>query len=148
MTIGKRKKNSRQRASHTHGWGSMKKHRGSGHKGGVGKAGTGKRADSKKPSIWKLQYFGRKGFIPHAKNKEKTAAVNIADIEEHLPKLIKENTAKEENGKYSIDLGKNGYNKLLGKGKVTKKMVIKVASASAGAIEAVRNAGGEVLLEK
>lgn len=146
MTIGKRKKNSRQRASHTHGWGSMKKHRGSGHKGGVGKAGTGKRADSKKPSIWKERYFGRHGFTSHAKKKTKT--INIADIEEQIPNLIKENAAKEESGKYSVDLGKKGYNKLLGKGKATKKMVIKVASASAGAIEAVRNAGGEVLLGK
>ncbi|MBI2574656.1 uL15 family ribosomal protein [Candidatus Woesearchaeota archaeon] len=145
MTAGKRKKNSRQRASHTHGWGSMKKHRGSGHKGGAGKSGTGKRADSKKPSIWKQKnYFGKRGFNTRA---IKISAVNIADLEEQLPTLIKENAAKEDNGKYLIELRKKGYNKLLGRGKATKKMVIKVASASAGAIETVRNAGGEVLLQ-
>ena len=146
MTINKRKKNSRQRASHTHGWGSMKKHRGSGHKGGAGMAGTGKRADSKKPSIWKLPYFGKKGFHTHGKTIIKAA--NISFIEEHMPALIRENAAKEENGKYLIDLRKKGYTKLLGKGKATKKMVIKVASASASAIETIKEAGGEVLLEK
>jgi len=145
MTINNRKKNSRQRASHTHGWGSMKKHRGSGHKGGVGKSGTGKRADSKKPSIWKQKhYFGKRGFNTLA---IKMVAINIVDVEEQLPTLIRENAAKEDNGTYSIELGKKGYNKLLGRGRATKKMVIKVASASASAIETVRAAGGEVLLE-
>ena len=57
MTVNKRKKNSRQRGSHTHGWGAMKKHRGAGNRGGRGAAGSGKRADSKKPSIWTGPYF-------------------------------------------------------------------------------------------
>ena len=64
MTVNKRSKNTRQRGHTTHGWGSMKKHRGKGHQGGAGMAGSGKRADSKKPSIWKdKRYFGKFGFI-------------------------------------------------------------------------------------
>ena len=39
------------RGSHTHGYGSKKKHRGAGSRGGRGMAGSGKRADQKKPSI-------------------------------------------------------------------------------------------------
>ena len=39
-----RKKNTRQRGSHTHGWGAKKKHRGAGNRGGRGNAGSGPRA--------------------------------------------------------------------------------------------------------
>ena len=64
MTVNKRKKFSRYRASMTHGKGSKKKRRGSGNTGGVGKAGSGKRSDNKKPSHWKeKRYFGKYGFI-------------------------------------------------------------------------------------
>ena len=62
MTVNKRKKNSRQRGSQTHGWGAKKKHRSFGNRGGKGMAGSGKRADSKKPSLWKERYFGKIGF--------------------------------------------------------------------------------------
>ena len=47
MTVNKRKKFSRYRGSMTHGCGSKKKRRGSGHRGGKGMAGTGKRSDKK-----------------------------------------------------------------------------------------------------
>ncbi|MBI3034513.1 uL15 family ribosomal protein [Candidatus Woesearchaeota archaeon] len=142
MTVNRRKKSSRMRGSHTHGWGSMKKHRGSGHKGGSGMAGTGKRADSKKPSIWKKDYFGRGGFRTH--NKPEVVPVNVSYVEQHLEKF----NAKEEGGKYIIDLNQAGYNKLLGTGKVTRKMVITVESASARAAESVKAAGGEVIAQK
>jgi large subunit ribosomal protein L15 len=59
----KRSKQSRNRGSHTHGGGSMKKRRGAGSRGGKGKAGSGKRGDAKKPMYWKdKNYFGKKGF--------------------------------------------------------------------------------------
>jgi len=66
MSINKRTKRSRQRGSHTHGWGAKKKHRGAGNRGGRGMAGTGKRADQKKPTIMNLygnEYFGKRGFL-------------------------------------------------------------------------------------
>ncbi|MBI3052228.1 uL15 family ribosomal protein [Candidatus Woesearchaeota archaeon] len=144
MTANRRKKSSRHRGSHTHGWGSMKKHRGAGHHGGAGMAGTGKRADSKKPSVWKLDYFGRRGFSPPGARDVR--AVNISYIEEHLPFFVGKGAAVEESGKYLIDLGKAGYSKLLGKGRLRSKMVIKVKSASRSAVESVKESGGEVQL--
>ena len=81
MVINKRKKNSRQRGSWTHGWGEKKKHRGAGHRGGRGRAGTGKKGDAKKPSVWKnTKYFGKFGF--KKKNvKEAIKPINLRDIE-------------------------------------------------------------------
>ena len=145
MTINKRKKNTRQRGSKTHGWGAKKKHRGKGHQGGAGMAGTGKRADSKKPSIWKERYFGKYGFISKTP-KVKINAVNISFIEQHIDKFLSNNLIAKENEFYLVELEKLGFNKLLGDGTVSMKFKIKTPYASKTAIEKVKTAGGEVLV--
>ena len=144
MTINKRKKNDRQRGSKTHGWGAKKKHRGQGNRGGRGMAGTGKRADSKKPSIWKTDYFGKHGFVSKTP-KLKINPVNINFIEQHLDRFISNGLIRKEDGFYSVELEKLGYNKLLGDGKVSVKFKIKTPFASKTAVEKVKEAGGEII---
>ena len=144
MTINKRKKNTRQRGHKTHGWGAKKKHRGQGNRGGRGMAGTGKRADSKKPSIWKEDYFGKHGFVSKTP-KVKINAVNISYLEEHLNNYLSSDLIKQENGFYYVELEKLGFNKLLGDGKVSMKFKIKAPYASKTAVEKVKEAGGEVI---
>ena len=147
MVVNKRKKFSRQRASHTHGWGSKKKHRGAGSRGGRGLAGTGKRGDAMKPSHWKkIKYFGKYGFKKKGV-KENINCININYIEENLDKLLAKKMIVKEDNVYSVDLKKLGYNKLLGTGKVINKFKIDVKYASSKAIEKVKQAGGEVVLE-
>ena len=143
MTVNKRKKNDRQRGSKTHGWGAKKKHRGQGNRGGRGMAGTGKRADSKKPSIWKTDYFGKHGFVSKTP-KVKINAININFLEQRIGKFLSNNTIKKEHDLYVVDLEKLGYNKLLGDGRISTKLKIKTPYASQKAIEKVREAGGEV----
>ena len=142
MTVNKRKKNSRQRGSWTHGWGEKKKHRGAGNRGGRGMAGTGKRGDAKKPSIWKTRYFGKFGFVNH--QKEKIVSQNIGYIESQVEKLAAQKLISKEGDHYIIDSKKLGFNKLLGKGKITKKFKIDVPYASKKAIAVVEKAGGKV----
>ena len=143
MTVNKRKKFSRYRASMTHGKGSKKKRRGSGNIGGVGKAGSGKRSDSKKPSNWKeKRYFGKYGFV--SKRKKNINAINIGYIDANLNRLV--DTVKQENGFYSIDLEKLGFNKLLSNGRASNKYRITVQNASKKAIEKIKASGGEVVL--
>lgn len=143
MAVNKRSKNSRQRGSHTHGWGSKKKHRGAGHRGGRGNAGTGKRADQNKPSIWKnKKYFGRYGFT--SVNRKNVKAINMVMLESMLPKWISLKLIKGDNDTLTIDLKKFGFTKLLSNGKVTKKLTITVDAASAKAVEKVQAAGGSV----
>ena len=145
MTVNKRKKNTRQRGSMTHGWGAKKKHRGQGHRGGRGMAGTGKRSDAKKPSIWKnVDYFGKHGFISKTP-KVKINPVNINFIEQHIDKYISNKLITKENEFYSIDLEKLGFNKLLGDGRISAKLRIKTPYASRTAIEKIKEAGGEVI---
>ena len=147
MVVNRRKKFSRQRSSHTHGWGSKKKHRGAGNRGGRGMAGTGKRADSIKTLIWKdKKYFGKYGFKPKG-IKEKIRAININDINEMLGKFLANKLIVKEGDCYVIDLKKLGYNKLLGAGKAVNKFKINVKYASGNAIEKIKKIGGEVVLE-
>jgi len=144
MTYKKRKKNKRLRGSKTHGWGSMKKHRGTGNRGGKGRAGSGKRADSKKASININEYFGKEGFIK--KNPRIIKAVNIEWIDQKLNMLLAGKLAEEKGGVYHIDLRKLGFDKLLGTGRVTKKFRINADYASSKVVEKIKNAGGEVIL--
>lgn len=144
MTTRKRKKNVKQRGSHTHGWGAKKKHRGKGNKGGAGMAGTGKRGDAKKPSIWKNKYFGKKGF--KSKNFKDQKTINICELDQKIDKLVKQNKIEQKGDTYNIDLSKLGIDKLLSKGKATKKMNITTDSATEKAITKVKEAGGQVNL--
>ena len=147
MVVWKRKKNTRQRGSHTHGWGSKKKHRGSGNKGGKGMAGTGKRSDSKKPSIWKERYFGKFGFKKKGEIED-IRPVNLVYIEENLDSLLEKKLAAKEGDSYAVDIEKLGCNKLLGTGKITKKFKITAKYASQNVIDKIKEKGGEVIAKE
>ncbi len=145
MVTRKRGKQSRYRGSHTHGFGSMKKHRGSGNKGGKGNAGSGKRADSKKPSFWKdKKYFGKYGFFPI--QRKLISCVNFNELQLQLADLVEGKKATVVNHVYTINLTELGYDKLLATGKIGHKLHITVELASAKAIEKVKAAGGDVTL--
>lgn len=142
MSKFKRKKVEKQRGSKTHGWGSMKKHRGAGNRGGRGLAGTGKRAGHKKQLIQKLykaSYFGKRGF--KSKSRTRIKAVNI----DYLEKLLSRGKLKEEKGKIDINLEDLGYNKLLSNGEPTKKYNITTESISKKAKEKIEKAGGTIV---
>lgn len=143
MSINKRKKNSRQRGSTTHGWGAMKKHRGAGNRGGRGMAGSGKRGDAIKPSLWGKRYFGKSGF--KKKNiGEKVNAISIGYLEGKLNFFLDKKLISKEGDSYIVDMGKMGFNKLLSQGKVLNKFKIKVDCASKKAVEKIKSGGGVV----
>ncbi len=137
MKIKRRKKSRRQQGSQTHGRGAKERTRGSGSRGGKGMAGTGKRADHRKSYILNIygnDYFGGDKTLRRGKPHPKLSVINIGDVQTRLAAL------KSENG--IIDL--SSY-KILGTGKVTAKLKIKAAAASASAIDKVKQAGGEII---
>ncbi|RLG12335.1 hypothetical protein DRN73_02820 [Candidatus Pacearchaeota archaeon] len=141
----KRKKSTRQngRGMGTHGSGARKNKRKSGNKGGIGMSGSGKRADHKKTLITKLYgnaYFGKQGVTSRGTKRDKRKRINLQDIELNLEKYGK----KKAEG-FEIDL--KDY-KILGKGEVKNKLVIKAKEASQSAIKKVKEAGGEILIIK
>jgi len=146
MSLNKRKKSIKFRGHHTHGYGSKKKHRGSGHQGGVGMAGTGKKADQKRPSIWKdTKYFGRHGF--HS-NVKVLRTLNIFYLEEHFDQLVKDGKIKKDADFYVVKLSDFKAEKLLGSGDVTHKYKIFADHASKSAVSKVAKKGGVVESKK
>lgn len=134
MPVNKRKKNSRQKGSYTYGWGSKKKHRKAGNRGGHGMSGTGKRSDHRKTMILKKfghSYFGKFGFKRPQKLLSSIKTINI----ENLDKF------KED----KINLTNLGYDKLLGKGNINKKITVIVEKYSQSAKEKIEKAGGQIL---
>ncbi len=141
----RRKKNTRQRAGTTHGWGSMKKHRGAGHRGGRGNAGSGKRGDAKKPSFWKdASRYGKHGFT--SKAAMKGASVNVGHLSSAAERMAVDGLAERNGDAFVIDLSSLGIEKLLGTGTVEKKLRLTVETASQRAVEKVERAGGSVTL--
>ncbi len=146
----KKRKVNKLRGSKTHGWGSKKKHRGKGSKGGAGRAGMGKRGQQKLPAVYARGMLplqrGVKGFKRHKTLVREKNVINVSDIERYLNKWISEGLCSKKGQIYVVDLEKAGYEKLLGAGRIEKKVEIKVKEATKRAIEKVEKAGGKVLL--
>ena len=144
MVVNKSSKSRKRRGSRTHGWGRM--HRGAGDRGGVGKAGSGKKADCKKPSSDKiLDYFGKKGFTSRGRSSNRDVTINVKDVLKRAAWFKQKGFAKEEGDLFECDLSKAGFDKLLGTGKVTRKVKITVSTCSASVRKAVEDAGGSVV---
>lgn len=146
MKIKKRRKSSRMhgKGMGSHGLGTRKAGKGTGHKGGKGMSGSGKRADHKKSLVLKLYghgYFGKQGITSKGTERDKRKRISIQDIEGGLEKHGK----KTEKGweinlkAYKILGGKKGY-------EVKNKLIIKAKEASKSVIESVKKAGGEIML--
>ncbi len=147
--IRRRRKVTKQRGSRTHGWGAGKKHRGAGHRGGRGKAGSGKRGQQKKSYYLSkgIKALGKSGI----RNKLKPVtlnAINVQDISLRLEKWIVEGKIKKTNNVFQVDLTALGYDKLLGAGKISRPVEIKVNSFSKKAEDKILKAGGKIIERK
>ena len=136
----KRKKESRMHGKNmgTHGGGSRKSRKGSGHRGGKGMSGSGKRADHKKTLVQKLHghgYFGKKGITSIGTKRDKRDRINLEQIQKQI------NQFKNEKGEIVLTTYK-----ILGTGEVKVKLIIIAKEASKSAIEKVKKAGGEIIL--
>ncbi len=140
--IKKRKKRSRLRGSKTAFWGARKNHKKSGHRGGKGMAGTGKRAGQKKTWVLAKQpdYLGKEGL---KSKREKIKVVNVEYIQKNLNKLVKKGKAKKTGKGYEVDLGNH---KLLGKGEIKEKVIVKCKEVSKSAKQKIEKVNGEIIL--
>lgn len=129
-----RQKTKKFRGSRTHGRG-IKAGRGAGLRGGRGNAGL-----HKHKYMYMLKYmpdhFGVHGFKrPQSIIKEVTV-INVGQLEERYP------------GKKEINLTKEGVDKLLGGGAIFHTVHVTVNTATAKAVEKIKEKGGEVTVEK
>ncbi len=143
MVIRKRKKSRKYRGSRRHGWGITKGHKKSGIRGGYGRAGRFSHRwiyyIVKEPEELK-----KKGFTRHPSLVKRYKTINIAEIEGKLHNWLKSGVAKIDGDVVTINLKELGYEKLLGAGYPTRKYRLTIDLASEGAIEKIKNAGGDV----
>ncbi len=116
----------------THGRGK-KGGRGAGLRGGRGNAGLLKHRHMYMTKNMP-NHFGRHGFKRPQSIVKKDITINVGQLE------------KEFSGKNEIDLTKEGFDKLLGGGKLNSKLKVKVEKASQSAIDKVKEKGGEIIL--
>ncbi len=132
MVVRRKKKKKKQRGKRWHGHGHKKKARGAGSRGGRGNAGGFKH---KKLKMMKEQpdRLGKRGFS-RAAVQEEVETINLIELDQMV-----------EDGQ-EVDLSSLGYDKLLGKGKVTKSMTVK-GEVSDNAKKKIEEAGGTVVPE-
>jgi large subunit ribosomal protein L15 len=126
------------RGSRTQGYGRIGQHRDHGSKG-FRKVGRHKHLWSY-VTTFEPDYFGKHGFTSPQSLKRKGDTINLQKLEELSARF-----SAEKEGKVSIDLTSLGFSKLLGTGRISKALVVNVASCSKTAAEKVKEAGGEVL---
>lgn len=142
--IRKTRKINKMRGSRTIGGGCSKKRRGAGHRGGRGKAGGHKHMWT-----WVVKFdpdrFGKSGFKRPLKTINKFNTVNLDYLDDNAEKLVEKDLAQKKGKKITIDVTQLGYDKVLGKGKVTKALTIKANHFSASAIRKIEENGGEAV---
>ena len=128
-----RKKTKKFRGSRTHGRGK-KAGRGAGLRGGRGNAGL-----LKHRYMYMIKnmpnHFGKQGFKRCGTISQREKTINVGQLEDKFE------------GKKEIDLTKEGFDKLLGGGKITSPLKIKVKAASQKAIDKIAEKKGEVKIE-
>jgi large subunit ribosomal protein L15 len=118
------------RGSRTQGYGRIGQHRDSGSKG--------HRKVGRHKHLWSLvvtsepNYFGKHGFTSPQSLHTNDKPINLIKLDQ---------LAKGS----EINLTELGYTKLLGTGKITKALTIKVATFSKTAQEKVTQAGGKIV---
>ncbi len=147
MVVHRRKKVVKQRGSHTHGYGSKKKHRGAGSRGGRGNAGTGKRAGTNVPRLRaEGGRLGKHGFVYHGRKAvEKT--IDFDQLNQQLERLVAAQKVEKQGNGYIVDLAKLSCDKLLGSGIPAHAYHVK-GKATANAEKKLKESGGSAIAEK
>jgi len=133
----------KKRGSRTHGYGQVGQHR----KGTKGKAGLHKHRWT---SVIKYEpdHFEKRGFTSQKAISRKTNVINVGELDELAHKLATEKKLERKQKKTVLDLEKLGYDKLLGLGRITKPMLVRVVAHSEAAAKKIEEAGGQILQEK
>ncbi len=130
------RKTRKTRGNRTLGWGRIGQHRKTGSRP-YRKANRHKQGWSY-VTTYEPDYFGKHGFTSRQSKTRNTNVIDIARLEQLA--------AKTPNDQI-IDLTSMGYAKLLGTGKATKPLTIKIATASKTATQKITEAGGKLITE-
>lgn len=143
MVVRRQKKVRKQRGNRQHGWGRISGgHRSSGQRGGKGKAGLTKHhwINALKNKTFETTH---PGFVRHGP-APRLAADKVVNLDT-INQIVSKSTEKVT----EFDVTQYGYDKVLGKGKLTYKLTVKAPVITERAQEKISQAGGKaVVLEE
>lgn len=143
--IPRRTKASRKRrGTRTCGWGKVGQHRKSGGKGGVGHAGMHKHKWSLTLK-YEREHFGKKGFKRPRNLITHNVEINVGQLDELAERLALEGLLELHEGKPLLDGSKLDFSKVLGRGRVTKALVVKAPFVTKKAKEKIEASGGMII---
>lgn len=145
----------KKRGTRTVGYGKVGQHRKTGQRAGTGL--TTQWLKSKRSLYLKQKRLGfpdprwkigKQGFKrpQDIVRIEKINSINIKDLDLNINQMVQEDKATKSGNVYTINLEELNIQKILGRGKVSKKLNITVRKASKGALEKIQEAGGKVTL--
>jgi len=137
-------KRSKFRGSRTCGGGTHKNRRGAGNRGGRGRAGINAHHFVKWYKELGGPVFGKDGFFHNPASTVTT--IDIGAIDQILPSLIAQGIAKKEGDAVAINIADMGIEKVLGSGRVTKKLNISATAFSEQAKAKIEKMGGKALI--
>lgn len=131
------------RGSRTCGGGTHKNRRGAGSRGGRGNAGVFKHHVVR--TMKRGQRQGKYGFKRPPAVIENINTINVGNLDHISDHLVAEGLAEQKKNAIHIDLAAIGFDKLLGGGKVTKKLIVKADDFSERAKMKLEDAGGKLV---
>ncbi|MFW9843214.1 MAG: uL15m family ribosomal protein [Candidatus Thorarchaeota archaeon] len=144
MQKRKSKKINKTRGRRAAGYGFSAGHRASGQRGGKGMAGS-KKHHYIRTMMENPRYFGKWGFKRPQKLLDDLVVLNIGEIDEAADRLVEKGVATMTGKRYNIDVSKLGIDRILGSGKVTRKLNLTgVKSITVRAREKVTGVGGTI----
>jgi len=139
----KLKKTSKLRGSRTFGYGRQGQHRKTSQKG-ERKAGRHKGGWSY-VLRYLPDYWGKKGFRSVQSLHSKVNAINVGNLGSLVTRLEAQSQLEHQDGKILLDLDKLGFTKLLGTGRISESVLVKVSTHSSSAARKIEEAGGQIL---
>ena len=136
-------KHSKYRGSRTCGGGTHKNRRGAGNRGGRGRAGINAHHFVKWYKEMGGPVFGKDGF--YNQTTAEVTTIDVGALDQIIPSLIAQGIAKQEGDAVVINVADMGIEKVLGSGKVTKKINISASAFSEIAIAKIEKMGGKAL---
>ncbi|MHC1566536.1 MAG: uL15m family ribosomal protein [Candidatus Syntropharchaeia archaeon] len=133
------------RGTRTCGGGTHKNRRGGGSRGGRGNAGVYKHHIVR--SLKRGIVQGKHGFKRPSEVIEEKKVINVGEIDEKAENLLSSGLAKMMDDGIYIDAFDLGFDKVLGRGAVTKKLIIRAPEFSENAKMKIEEKGGMVILE-
>jgi len=140
MPVNKR---SKYRGSRTCGGGTHKNRRGAGNRGGRGRAGHRDHRFSHFLLAGEI-HNGKHGFIN--KTPDCMKVLSVGRLDEMVEELVAAGIASREGDAVVISADQIGIDKILGNGKVTRKMHVSARAFSGQAKQKIEALGGQALV--